>query len=474
MYVFDSVSELLNSSLKNGDIVKILGEQEAGDSQVIHGKVYDANYPTSNREIPLPSNNKVVCNPLPSTNSYIYIGDLDDKVGNQLEYNERFNAYRYPAGSEIWWGPIQSQEFPITIPADPSTDEGWVVVNKPKEITEDERMVIHAEQGGSVLTRVDDSDNSHVMIKIPAFTNKMVNDTLGTNWQPANAFFPAFVDVNGRNKEYFEIAMYIASDGAVVGFESQPHKKPYYTSFTHDDISGLRDKVNRECGDGWHICGAAQWAAVSLWCLMNEYQPCGDTSFGRSHTKPWQSGIMQEGFIPGNYYSSDTPRSLVGTGPNAWRHDNSPTGVADMVGLVHELTDGVKLVEGQFFAANHQAQDESEWLVTGSFLDYVNSSGNIYQFNNERTANSSSLKFEKWSDISKSEAYVPNQLLQQLLIEPLEGTAELEGDVQSYNLFTQRVFRGGHFKSDRRAGLAAMHITSTKPFCSLRLCYFPD
>lgn len=402
--------------------------------------------------------------------TYKKVGNISNYVGDELQAEDKLNAYMHPDDSDFWYAPLQGQAFPITIPDDPASSEEWVSLDRPASI--EERVILHTNHGGNLLTRIDDLGNSHVMVRIPAFTNRMVNDALGTNWQPASALYPAFIGHDGSNKQYFEIAIYIASDADIVGLESQPYKRSYNANYSSGSIQGHRDKITSECGEGWHICGAAQWAAVSLWCLINGYQPSGNTANGTSHDNHMQRGIMREGFIPGSYYANDNPSSLVGTGPNEWRHDNSPTGIADLVGHAFELTDGVKLVDGQFFAADRQAQDESEWLTTGSFIDY-NRNSKSHLFNNGRTEIASNQP-ERWGDISKSETYEDNQLLQQLLIEPTEATAELKGHAEFYSRDTQRVFRGGHFKSYEAGGLAAMRVADSHVPSSLRLCYFHE
>lgn len=61
--------------------------------------------------------------------AYAYIGNISDVVGDLLLETDKLNAYQFPDDSDNWYGPIQSQSFPITIPADPSNDDGWAVVS---------------------------------------------------------------------------------------------------------------------------------------------------------------------------------------------------------------------------------------------------------------------------------------------------------------------------------------------------------
>lgn len=61
--------------------------------------------------------------------AYKRIGNISDYVGNSLPETDKLNSYQYPDDSGEWYGPIQSQTFPVTIPADPTSDDKWAAVN---------------------------------------------------------------------------------------------------------------------------------------------------------------------------------------------------------------------------------------------------------------------------------------------------------------------------------------------------------
>lgn len=61
--------------------------------------------------------------------AYERVGNISLYVGNSLPEVDKLNSYQYPDDSGEWYGPIQDQAFPITIPADPSNDNGWALVN---------------------------------------------------------------------------------------------------------------------------------------------------------------------------------------------------------------------------------------------------------------------------------------------------------------------------------------------------------
>ncbi|AUR97584.1 coil containing protein [Vibrio phage 1.242.O._10N.261.54.B2] len=61
--------------------------------------------------------------------AYKRIGNISLYVGDSLTETDKLNSYQYPDDSDEWYGPVQDQVFPITIPADPSSDNGWALVN---------------------------------------------------------------------------------------------------------------------------------------------------------------------------------------------------------------------------------------------------------------------------------------------------------------------------------------------------------
>ena len=61
--------------------------------------------------------------------AYKRIGNISAYVGDTLQEAEKLNSYQYPDDSGEWYGPVQSQTFPITIPADPTSSNDWALVN---------------------------------------------------------------------------------------------------------------------------------------------------------------------------------------------------------------------------------------------------------------------------------------------------------------------------------------------------------
>ncbi len=65
--------------------------------------------------------------------TYRYIGNISIYVGDTITEATSNNAYQFPDNSGEWYGPVQGQSFPITVPADPESDSGWVNVNAATE-----------------------------------------------------------------------------------------------------------------------------------------------------------------------------------------------------------------------------------------------------------------------------------------------------------------------------------------------------
>lgn len=60
---------------------------------------------------------------------YHGVGNISDYAGQQLQEPDKTNAYQYPDNSRQFYVADKSQTFPITIPSDPSSDNGWTLVN---------------------------------------------------------------------------------------------------------------------------------------------------------------------------------------------------------------------------------------------------------------------------------------------------------------------------------------------------------
>ncbi|WP_417536396.1 hypothetical protein [Methylophaga sp.] len=315
--------------------------------------------------------------------------------------------------------------------------------------------------GGMVVNRIDANGNQNVMVKIPMMTNKVFNDALGTNWTPESDPHPAFIRPDGTTMPWFEFGMYQASNDGNGNPVSAPHKDPY----TYVDFDSAKSKCE-SMGAGWGMTSNAQWAAITLWCLANGYQPLGNTYYGYSHERSYLGGIRQDGGINGD--ASGSARILTGSGPVEFRHNKIMQGISDMVGNTWEWVDGFKIDDGQIFVATRERQDESGWTAQAAFLD------DGLKLNSERTntANTSVT----WSSLGKSATYVENQLLQQLMIEPITETAEALGRLYYNNDGERFPGRGGGWVGGSGAGLGALILSTGRStrnsYLGFRPAYF--
>lgn len=297
--------------------------------------------------------------------------------------------------------------------------------------------------GGMVVNRLDANGNQNVMYKIPMFTNKIVNDVLGTNWLPEEDVHPAFKRADNTVMPWFEVGMYVASNDGNGNPVSAPHKQPYHTV----DFDQSKAKC-QSMGSGWGLMTNAQWSAIAIWCLMNEYQPTGNTYYGQSHDKKFQTSIRQDGLLVGD--ANGTAQNLTGTGPKEWNHNNSAIGIADLVGNVWEWVDGLKIQDGQIIVAENSDPDELNWVSQAAYLDVGN------RLNSEITGTTNTNV--PWSSLGKSETYIANQLLQQLMIEPIAETGEALGRLYYNNEGERLPIRGGSWGSASSAGVAALYL----------------
>lgn len=180
-------------------------------------------------------------------------------------------------------------------------------------------------------------------------------------WDPDDGTgpHPAFIQ-NGVVKGHIKVAMYQAAlvDGEIV---SQPNLAPRVSVNYDNALAACRD-----LGGGFDMMSNWDWAAVAMWCMANGFQPRGNSDYGRSHENKWETGRMIDPSLPSEAPDAFGKTTLTGSGPNQWRHDNSPFGIADLVGNVWEWQTGFKTVDGvAHIAPDNGAYTEEQYLDTG-------------------------------------------------------------------------------------------------------------
>lgn len=141
--------------------------------------------------------------------------------------------------------------------------------------------------------------------------------------------------------------------------------RPYSLPFMPPAVNVNHDEAIRLCeakGPGWHLITNDEWAALSHQSWENDTVPTGNTSSGKSHSHPEQTGTT---------YKDSYGKTLAGSGPIEWNHDRTAEGVADMVGNVWEHVGGVRFLDGQVqiipnneaAAGADQSPDSKEWTA---------------------------------------------------------------------------------------------------------------
>ena len=226
-------------------------------------------------------------------------------------------------------------------------------------VKDDLRASVEAASGGMQTVLYTALGQPTFMNVIPQFNVEDIDAAMGTG------VHPAFI-VGGVTKTELFIGTYqgIVKNGEML---SLPGVDPT-TSVNHDQAVAYA----RACGVGHHAMTNAEWAAVALWCYKNGFQPRGNTNYGKSSDSAWESGRRQDGLVNG--LASGNARTLTGSGPASWRHNNTPGGIADLNGNIWEWTPGMRIVGGeiQVIADNNAALLSSDHGPTSADWKAIN------------------------------------------------------------------------------------------------------
>ena len=199
-------------------------------------------------------------------------------------------------------------------------------------IKDDLRRSVEAASGGKQTVLYTALGQPTYMNIIPKFRLEDIDPTLGTG------VHPAFI-VNGVEKSEIYVGTYqgIVKNGELL---SLPNVDPS-ASANHDYFVSTA----RACGAGFHSITNAEFSALALWTHKNGFMPRGNSNWGLSSDAPHEVGRRQDGLRPG--LIAGTARTLTGSGPASWRHDNTHSGIADLNGNIWEWTPGLRLVDGE-------------------------------------------------------------------------------------------------------------------------------
>ncbi|HLR78396.1 MAG TPA: hypothetical protein VK062_05025, partial [Burkholderiaceae bacterium] len=245
----------------------------------------------------------------------------------------------------------------------------------------------------------------------------------------------------------------------------------------------------RNAGPGWHCMTNAEWAALALWCWKNGYMPTGNNNWGRDHAEKFQTGRRVDGNAPGD--ESGTGRTYTGSGPVAWNHDGSSSGIADLNGNIYEWAPGLRLMDGEIqvipdndaaLNATDMSPGSSEWraiLVSDGSLVSPGTSGTLkYDApggtlelsdvitnmqgdpGDNSNGDSSSIALQS---LTEGNGITAPDLAKALALFPVDSN--LESDrlyVRNYGERLPR--RGGHRSAVSHAGVFYLHLSTPRTY----------
>lgn len=196
----------------------------------------------------------------------------------------------------------------------------------------DLRASVEAATGGRVTVLYTEKGQPSYMYKLPRFNREDIDPGLGAGTHPM-----FIMDGVEKNHRYIGVFPGTVRDGELLSLPGvDPEASRNFDSF----LSAARAN-----GPGWGLMTNTDWAGLSHWCWANDFLPRGNTDHGRSHAQKFEAATRQDGQSPG--LSSGSARTLTGSGPAGWRHDNTPWGIADLCGNVWEWSPGMRLVDGE-------------------------------------------------------------------------------------------------------------------------------
>lgn len=298
------------------------------------------------------------------------------------------------------------------------------------------RKSVEDASGGRQTVIYTAKDQPSYMYVLPRFN---MEDIPG--WTAGTGTHPAFI-ANGVVQSEIFIGVY---QGAEVNGEavSQPGLYPR-VSINYDQARALC-QAN---GAGHDLIGAWDWAAIALWCMANGYQPTGNTNYGRHHNNRFETGIVPNGATLGSD-STGATNTQCGSGPVAWRHDNTPAGIGDLVGNVWEWMAGLKIIDGvAYLAADNGDYTEAQYTNTGFSMPAA-------------VATPFSSLATTAPDIIKQALLMPN------------GVIDPAGSVWTSLSGERLPVRGGNRSLASAAGLAALGLDFTRTSASSVIGFRP-
>ncbi len=311
----------------------------------------------------------------------------------------------------------------------------------------------------------------------PTYMNIIQKYDMSTIDPSLSGTHPAFI-VDGVEKPEIFIGTY---QGKIVSGEllSLPNVDPTVSTNHNNFLNAARAS-----GNGHHLITNAEWSAVALQCYKNGTQPMGNSYYGRSSEDPLLIGRRQDGLNPGD--TSGSARTLTGSGPVQWRHNEKNNGIADLSGSVNEWNSGMRLLNGEIqIIENNNASKlaidlgaaSTEWKAidgaTGNLVtpDGLGTTVGTVKYANSGTADYT-LVISQWGafgSIKNPSATKPvstvalNKLKALGLFQMVDDSAAFGGDTIGFNFAIEAIpIRGGNWFHGAAAGVFYLNLTSAR------------
>lgn len=341
-------------------------------------------------------------------------------------------------------------------------------------VKDDLRASVEAASGGMQTVLYTALGQPTFMNVIPQFSVEDIDAAMGTG------VHPAFV-VGGVTKSEIFSGTYqgIVKNGEML---SLPGVDP--TVYVNHDQAVAYARAN---GVGHHCMTNAEWAAVALWCYKNGSMPRGNTNWGKSSDSAWETSRRIDGLAPG--LASGTGRNLTGSGPAAWRHNNTPGGIADLNGNIWEWTPGLRINNGEInIIANNDAAllatdhgvGSAAWKAidgaTGALV--APGSANAVKIAGAGTANYTLVVGSGAALTSMTNPGVTPVAAAALNVLKAHGVfpvaGALGGDGCWHGITGERLpFRGGDWKYGATSGVFALDLSNARSIASSNLGFRP-
>ncbi|MDR1904044.1 MAG: formylglycine-generating enzyme family protein [Treponema sp.] len=329
------------------------------------------------------------------------------------------------------------------------------------------------------------------MVRIPKFN---IEDVAPAGVSMGSGVHPAFI-VGGVAKNEIFIGAFPAAFEKACAISIPDQLPQANVNF---------DQAKAACfanGAGFHMMTNWEWAAVALWCLKNAFQPRGNTMWGKAHDAGYETGLRLDGRDPGD--TTGDGKTLGGSGPLSWRHNNGISGIADLVGNVWEWQDGLKLVRGRIYMPNDNDYNlaEASWPAQDVYIDASVGPGDgngaaqsgtpilsntISKFSENPDASADldlDYAYSNWKDAGLSTGFgnltaAIRQRMMQAGIAPKSASGDSAGSTLQGGLWVrnygERVpIRGGGWSNGGNAGLGALSLFSRRSYSSSYVGFRP-